>query len=221
MVIHSLSSKIRVLLVDDHGLLREALRTFLVREPDIEIVGSTGDGREALRLMREHSPDVAVLDVAMPSMNGIALAARLLARYPQVKVIALSMHADTRYVMGMLNAGAIGYVTKTGEGKDLLHAIRAAVKGQSYLCPEAAGAILRVVTQGARGDAPVSVALGRRESEVLQLAAEGHRSRAIAEQLAISPATVDTHRRNIMRKLGLNNIAELTKYAIREGLTLP
>ena len=155
----------------------------------------------------------------MPSMNGDALASRLLARYPQLKIIALSMHVDPRYVMGMLNVGAVGYVAKTGEGKGLLQAIRAVVKGQSYLCPEAAGAMLAVVTQRAGGGAFASAALGRREREVLQLTAEGHRSRAIAEQLAISPATVETHRRNIMRKLGIHSVAELTKYAIREGLT--
>ena len=211
---------IRVLLVDDHRLLRETLRLFLTREPDIDIVGEAGDGIEALRLLREHAIDVVVLDISMPSMNGITAAASMVARYPQLKVIALSMHADRQNVMGMLKAGAIGYVTKTGRGEELLLAIHAAVQGQSYLSTEVAAVMVSVTQRAGDGVSELSV-LGRREREVLQLTVEGHRSRAIAEQMSISPSTVETHRRNIMHKLGIHNVAELTKYAIREGLTSP
>ena len=210
--------KIRVMLVEDHCLLRETLCTFLAREPDIEVVGKAGDGREALRLAHEHSPDVAVLDIAMTSTKGIATATRLVARYPQLKVIALSAHADGRYMLEMLKAGAVGYVTKEADGAELLRAIRAAAKGHSHLSPEATVGILNAVTQRAGGSASGLAVLGRRECEVLQLTTEGHRSREIAKQMFISTATVETHRRNIMRKLGMHSIAELTKYAIREGL---
>lgn len=213
--------KIRILLVDDHRLLREMLRTFLTREPDIDIVGEACDGCEALRLLREHAIDVVVLDISMPSMNGITAAARMLARYPQLKVIALSMHADRQNVMGMIKAGAIGYVTKTGRGEELLRAIHAATQGQSYLSSEVAAVMVSAVKQRAGDGVSELSVLGRREREVLQLTVEGHRSKAVAEQMSISTSTVETHRRNIMRKLGINSVAELTKYAIREGLTSP
>lgn len=212
--------KIRVMLVEDHCLLRETLRMFLEREPDIDVVGEASDGRGAIWLAREHSPDVAVLDITMTSTNGIATAARLVARYPQLRVIALSAHADCRYVLEMLQAGAVGYVTKAADGAELLRAIRAVAKGQSHLSPEATVGLLNAVTQREGNNTSGLALLGRRECEVLQLTSEGHRTRAIATLLAISMTTVDTHRRNIMRKLGVHSTAELTKYAIREGLTV-
>jgi two-component system NarL family response regulator len=210
---------VRVLLADDHRLLRELLREQLQKEPDIEVVGEASSGRELMEQLAARSPDLVVLDIAMPGLNGIDAMADLAARHPAVKVICLSGYSDRRYVRAMLKAGAAGYVVKSAAGTELLRAIRAVAAGQSYLCPEAAAAVVRDVR--ARGGASGGLgSLGKREMQVLQLLAEGNRSSSIAEKLSISVATVDTHRRNIMRKLDLHTVAELTKFAIREGLTL-
>ena len=210
---------VRVLLADDHRLLRELLRDQLQKEPDIEVVGEASSGRELMEQLAARSPDLVVLDIAMPGLNGIDAMAELAARHPTVKVICLSGYSDRRYVRAMLKAGAAGYVVKSAAGTELLRAIRAVAAGQSYLCPEAAAAVVRDVR--ARGGASGGLgSLGKREMQVLQLLAEGNRSSSIAEKLSISVATVDTHRRNIMRKLDLHTVAELTKFAIREGLTL-
>ena len=210
---------VRVLLADDHRLLRELLREQLQKEPDIEVVSEASSGRELMEQLAARSPDLVVLDIAMPGLNGIDAMAELAARHPAVKVICLSGYSDRRYVRAMLKAGAAGYVVKSAAGTELLRAIRAVAAGQSYLCPEAAAAMVRDVR--ARGGASGGLgSLGKREMQVLQLLAEGNRSSSIAEKLSISVATVDTHRRNIMRKLDLHTVAELTKFAIREGLTL-
>lgn len=211
---------IRVVLADDHRLVREALRVALEQEHDISIVGEAADGRAALKLVRETTPDVLVLDVAMPDLNGIDAAARIRARHPEVRILALSAHVDKRYVLQMLNGGAAGYVTKSAAGRELVDAIRAVARGDCYLSAGLASAVVEGVREGGRIPAGRG-ALGRREREVLQLIAEGHRSPDIAARLFISVATVDAHRRNIMRKLGLHTVAELTKFAIREGLTSP
>ena len=211
--------KIRVLLADDHRMLREALRAILEKEPDIEVVGEAADGRSLLQLARKLAPDIVVLDIAMPELNGIEAMGHLASRYPKIRVVALSMYTDRRYVIEMLKAGAAGYVVKAAAGTELLRAIRAVASGRNYLCPEVAGTVIDDIS---RRDGPARsglAALGRREREILQLIAEGHRSSAIAERLFISAATVDTHRRNIMRKLDLHSAAQLTKFAIREGLS--
>jgi DNA-binding NarL/FixJ family response regulator len=210
---------IRVLLADDHRVLRDALRTMLEKEPDIEVVGEAGDGRATLQLASELQPEVVVLDIAMPDLNGIEAAARLKARHPGIKVVALSAYSDKRFVLEMLKAGASGYVIKAAAGTELLRAIRAVAKGLSYLCPEAASAAITDIATDRSRPSGSAIRLGHREREVLQLIAEGERSPAIAARLNISVATVEAHRRNIMRKLDLHSVAELTKYAIREGLT--
>lgn len=208
---------IRVVLAEDHLMFREALRTILEKARDVEVVGEAGDGRSALKLVRERSPNVLVLDIAMPEMNGIDAATSLHASHPRTRILALSAYCGKRYVEEMLKAGASGYVTKGSAGTELMRAIRALAEGKSYLCPEAASAVIS--TMGTSPDPGVRASLGQREREVLQLIAEGHRSQQIAERLTISVATVEVHRRNIMRKLGMHSVAELTKYAIREGLT--
>ena len=207
---------IRVLLAEDHRLVREALRDALTKESDIEVVGEAGDARTALEQAGMLAPDVIVLDIGLPDLNGMEVAARLRQAGNAAKIVALSAYSDKRFVIEMLRSGATAYVTKSAAGTELVRAIRAVAAGQSYLCAEVAGALVSEVRDGAlAGDAPH---LGRREREVLRLVAEGLRSPAIAEQLRIAVSTVEVHRRNIMRKLGLRTVADLTKYAIREGI---
>ncbi len=207
---------IRVLLVDDHRLVREALREALEKVADIEVVGEAGDARTAIEECRVLKPDVAVIDIGLPDLNGMELTARLKEADINVKVVALSAYADKRFVTEMLRCGAAAYVIKASAGTELVRAIHAVTAGQSYLCPEIAEAVIAEVRDSQAGrEAP---RLARREREVLRMIAQGMRSQAIGEQLHISVGTVEVHRRNIMRKLGLHTIAELTKYAIREGI---
>jgi len=210
---------ITVLLVEDHRLVREALRDTLAKEPGIEIVGEAGDADAAFERTRSLAPDVVVLDIGLPGMNGIEVATRLKEQSGnEPKVVALSAYADKRFVTEMLRAGAGGYVTKSAAGTELIRAIRAVAEGQTYLCPEVAGTLVSAVRDGS--EKPEAPRLSRREREVLRLIAEGARSPSIAEQLHISLGTVEVHRRNIMRKLSLRTVAELTRYAVREGLVL-
>ena len=206
---------IRIILVDDHYLLREALREKLEKEIDIDIVGEAGDGNTALQLVAELLPDVVVLDISLREMSGVDIAAQITADYPQIKIVALSMHSDKRFVMQMLKAGAAGYVTKTAASTELLTAIRTVAAGKRYVGAEVADALI----DGVQTSTNSQTQLGRREREVLRLLAEGLRTSDIADRLFISAGTVEVHRRNIMRKLDLHTVAELTKYAIREGIT--
>ena len=207
---------IKVLIVEDHRMVREALCELLHKTPDIVVVGEAGDAHEALDRAATLAPDVVVLDIRLPDVNGIEVAARLRDAGSGARIVALSAFSDKRFVTAMLRSGASAYVTKSAAGTELVQAIRAVAAGHGYFSPEIAGALIAEVRdQHQAGDrAP----LGRRESEVLRLIAEGVRSPAIAEQLHVSVATVEVHRRNIMRKLGLRTVAELTKHAIREGI---
>jgi two-component system NarL family response regulator len=207
---------IRVLLVDDHRLVREALRDALARVCDVEVVGEAGDAASAFLQIRSLSPDVIVLDIGLPDLNGMEVAARVRECESVAKIVVLSAYADKRFVTEMLRAGASGYVTKSAAGSELVLAIRAVVMGQGYFSPDIAGTLVSAARDQAL--APESPRLARREREVLRLIAEGLRSPAIAKHLHIAVGTVEAHRRNIMRKLGLRNVAELTKHAIREGL---
>ncbi|RQO58014.1 DNA-binding response regulator [Paucibacter sp. KBW04] len=208
--------KIRVLLVEDHRLVREALRDALARTPEIEVAGEAGDAHTALELAKSLRPDVVVLDICLPDLSGIEIAARLMQAGNAAKIVALSAHSDKRFVVEMMRAGATAYISKSAAGTELVRAILAVAAGQNYLCPEVAGALVSEV----RGDTKLGSTqrLGRREREVLRLVAEGQRSLAIADKLNIEVGTVEVHRRNIKRKLGLHTVAELTRYAIREGI---
>jgi DNA-binding NarL/FixJ family response regulator len=207
---------ISVFLVEDHQMVREALREVLIKEPDIEVVGEAGNAHEALKDVMASQPDVVVLDIRLPDLNGIEVAARLRDAGCQAKVVALSAFSDKRFVTAMLRSGATAYVTKSAAGTELVRAIRAVAAQQGYFSPEIAHALASEVRDGpVAGEA---LPLARREREVLRLIAEGVRSPAIAEQMHVSLATIEVHRRNIMRKLGLRTVAELTKHAIREGI---
>jgi len=212
--------KIRVLLVDDHKMMREGLRSLLDGASDIEVVGQAADGRAALDLVRTLSPDVVVMDIGMPELNGVEATRRIRAEHGRVRVVALSTHTDKRYVHHMLEAGACGYVLKIGAHEELLRAVRAASVGKTYLSPEIAGLVVeRSMSPQSGGEVTAFSTLGAREREVLQLVAEGKTSGETARKMHISIKTVESHRRNIVQKLGLHGTAELTKYAIREGLT--
>jgi two-component system NarL family response regulator len=207
---------IRVFLVDDHRMVREALCEVLRKEAGIEIVGEAGDASEALALAVGLRPDVIVLDIRLPDLNGIEVVSRLKDAGVNAKVIALSAFADRRFVAAMIQAGACAYVTKSAAGTELIRAISAVAANQGYFSPDIAGLLAQDMQS--EGRLRPQEPLARREREVLRLIAEGHRSAMIAKQLHISAATVEVHRRNIMRKLGLHTVAELTKHAIREGI---
>jgi two-component system NarL family response regulator len=207
-----------VLLVDDHRIMREGLRAILERDAWCTVVGEAGSGREAVRLARTLKPDVVVMDVAMSDLNGIEATRQILASSPHARVVALSSHGDRRYVKAILGAGACGYVLKANAFDELRRAVEAAAHGKKYLCADVTDAVIETaLAKGAKGSAYERLA--PRELEVLQLLAEGFTSSQIAERLCVATTTVETHRRNLMRKLDLHSVAELTKYAVREGVT--
>ncbi len=213
--------KLRVVLADDHQVIREGLRTLIEEQSDMEVVAEAANGREAIRLCGEMKPQVVVMDVAMPDLNGIEATRQIMAECPTTKVLALSMHADKHYAAGMLGAGAAGYVLKDCAFEELADAIRRVATGGSYLSPEIEGVVLRDYVERLSGEGGPSAfsVLTDREREVLQLVAEGHTTKQIADRLHVSVKTIESHRQNIMDKLEIRSIAELTKYAIREGLT--
>lgn len=212
--------KVRILLADDHRLFRDGLRNLLGHQPDLEVVGEAVDGPSVLVSTRELRPDILLLDITMPGLNGIEAARRVAAEHPSTRVIMLSMHADQRYVTESLRAGAMGYVLKDSALDELLNAIRTVSRGQRFLSASIANLIIEdyVTLTNERAGSAFST-LSPREREVLQLLAEGRSTKEIAAQLTVSVKTVETHRKQIMDKLNIHSVAELTKYAIREGLT--
>jgi two-component system response regulator NreC len=212
-------SKIRLLLVDDHEIVRAGLRMLFMAEPDMEIVGEAGSAEEALRAVRKVKPDVVLMDVAMPGMSGIEATRRIKEADPGVAVLALTMHEDEQYFFEMLNAGASGYIPKRAAPDDLVSAIHVVSQGNVFLYPTLAKLLVKDFIQRAEsGEDSVADVLTPREREVLTYIAEGHTNREIAEELVISHKTVDRHRENIMRKLNLHSRVELVKYAIEKGL---
>lgn len=212
--------KIRVLLADDHKLFREGLCALLNTQSDIEVVGEAEDGYQVLKMIQDIFPDVTVIDVAMPGLSGIETARRITHNYPQIKIIALSMYSDRRLVAGMLGAGALGYLLKDCAFDEVAKAIRTVNANQTYLCPVILDTVVKNYFHNiGKSDPLILNTLTDRECEILQLIAEGITTKEIASNLYISVKTVETHRQQIMRKLNIYSIAELTKYAIREGLT--
>jgi len=211
--------KARVLLVEDHVVVRQGIKALFADEPDLEIVGEADDGREALQRVSELRPDVVLMDISMPGLNGIEATRQIRQSYPDVKVVVLSMHSNEEYVFQVLRAGASGYVLKQSDSSEVLTAIRAAIAGGSFLSPPVSRAVISdyVRRAEARGQDSDLDLLTSREREVLQLLAEGLSNREIAEQLSISVKTVETHRSNMMGKLGINSKTELVKYALRKG----
>jgi len=210
---------IKILLADDHKIMRSGLRSLVEREPDMEVVGEAENGRMTVQLARKHSPDVVIMDIAMPDLNGIEASRQIVSEVPDVKVVALSMHAGEHFVSGMLGAGASGYLLKDCALEELCLAIRAVVSNQSYLSPKIAGIVVKGYRRELERAEPSSPsALTSREREVLQLVAEGKSSKKIASRLHVSVKTIEAHRHQIMSKLNLHTVAELTKYAIVQGI---
>ena len=209
----------RILLADDHALVRRGVRLILDSEPDLSVVAEAGDGAEALALARVHAIDLAVLDVAMPRLTGLQATREIKALAPDVQVLILSMHDDERYLFEALKAGAAGYVLKQKADQDLVDAIRAVARGESFLTNSAMGSLVREWM--ADGSSGPREPLTPREQQVLKLIAEAHTNREISEFLALSEKTVEHHRSSILRKLGMRDRVELVRYAIRRGLIEP
>lgn len=210
---------ITIILADDHRIVRQGLRALLEAEPDLQLIGETGDGLEAVQLVRRRQPDVVVLDLMMPSINGLEATRQISDCRPQTHIIILSMHADEGYVLEALRNGAAGYVLKDSSADDLVRAVREVVAGRRYLSAPLSERAIEVYMQKARETSldPYEK-LTNREREVLHLAAEGHSSAEIAERLSISSRTVETHRANMMRKLDLHSQTDLIRYALKRGI---
>jgi two-component system response regulator NreC len=211
---------IKILLADDHKIVRDGLRTLIESEPDMKVIAEAENGREAVKLIRNTVPDVVIMDITMPDINGMDATRTILEDAPTTKVIALSMHSDKRFVLGMLDAGASGYLLKDSAFDELARAIRSVVTNQVYLSPKIAEIVVRRFMNGSASDEKSAFTdLTMREREVLQLLSEGLSTKEIASHLNLSVKTIETHRSNIMSKLGISSISELVKYALREGLT--
>jgi DNA-binding NarL/FixJ family response regulator len=211
----------RILIADDHQIVRQGLRILLEHEPDLNVVAEAEDGRATVRMVRNIQPDVVIMDVAMPDLNGIEATRQIVAEFPRIKIIALSMYSDRRFVVNMLKAGASGYLLKDCAFEELAKAIRAVLGNKTFLSPGVSDILVRDFVQGynPKNETTVYSVLTPREREVMQLMSEGRSTNQIAGHLHVSIKTIETHRQQIMHKLNISSVAQLTKYAIREGLT--
>jgi DNA-binding NarL/FixJ family response regulator len=208
--------KIKIILVDDHKLLRDGLRNIIEQRANMHIIGEASNGREAIKICSKLVPDVLVMDIAMPGLNGIEAAIQIHKSNPKIKIIGLSMHSTKQFIQGMFRAGAFGYLLKDGDADELITAITTVMLNKRYLSKDIDQEFLNILKKGENLEGKE---LSHREKEVLQLIAEGNSSKRIGEILFLSPKTVDVHRNNIMKKTDLYSIPELTKYAIQKGLT--
>lgn len=210
---------IRILLVDDHAILREGLRALLSYYPDVEVVGEAEDGLQAIEYVESLSPDIVLMDIAMPGMNGLEATRRIRQKHPNAHVLILTQYEDQPYVLNLLRAGVSGYVLKRALGVDLINALRAVARGESFLYPPVATTVLEQLRQSDMGAIQDVKTLTSREQEILHRVASGETSRQIALALNISVKTVEWHRSNLMSKLDVRSVAELVRYAIEQGLT--
>jgi len=206
----------RILLVDDHQMFREGLKAVLKSETDFQVIGEAADGKMAVELSRELAPDVVIMDISMPEMSGVEAAGKIHAESPDIKIIILSMHTEKRYILGALKAGATGIVAKNSASAELRTAIEAVVSGQTYLSPSVSNVLVQNILESG-ADAGEKM-LSPRERQILQLIAMGKGAKEIGYELGISNKTVEAHRMQLMNKLDIRNVAELVKYAIREGM---
>jgi DNA-binding NarL/FixJ family response regulator len=215
-------SALRVLLADDHTLVRAGMRALLGELPGVEVVAETGDGREALRLVRETKPDLALIDISMPGLNGLEVARRVAHDHPTTRVIMVSMHGDDESVRRALTAGASGYLLKNSDRSELELALRAVARGDTWLSPSLTKRVVAAFTQGSAipDEGPLAL-LTPRQREVLQLVAEGHSNKEIASRLNVALKTVEAHRTELMERLGIHGVASLVRYAIQVGLVRP
>jgi DNA-binding NarL/FixJ family response regulator len=210
----------RILLVDDHSIIRQGLCSLLEKQPDIEVVGGVEDGQQAVDTARQLAPDLVIMDISMPNLNGIDATRKIAEEISGVKIIALSIHSSRRFVAEMLKAGASGYILKDCLFDELMEAIKTVLRGEIYLSPKITGVVIDDYVQRlSKQYQPDGLTLSDREREVLQLLAEGKSTKQIALQIHVSAKTIESNRRNIMDKLKINSVAELTKYAVREGIT--
>ena len=216
---------IRVLIVDDHSLMRAGIRAILQNSDDIRVVGETGEGRDALKMMKQLQPDVVLMDISMPGLNGLEVAARARKEVPRTRIVFLSMHGGEEYVLRALEVGAAGYVLKDAETSELELAIRSAAKGEAFLSPAVSakviGSFVSRLSGGAKAKPGPYEQLTMRQREVLQLLAEGYTAKEIAEKTKLSINTVETHRTNIMNRLNIHDVTGLVRYAISKGIIQP
>ena len=213
----------RVLIADDHGIVRQGLRALLEKSPDVSVIGEASDGREAVRLAAELRPNIVVMDIAMPMLNGVDATSQILSRDPEIKVIILSMHSDESYILRALSAGAKGYLLKDSAEGDILPAVQTVAEGRPYFSPVIASTLLDEYLQTMKKNKVRDSydLLSEREKEVLQLLAEGKSNKEVASLLNLSPYTIESHRTSLMQKLNLHNTAEIVLYAVRKNIIVP
>jgi DNA-binding NarL/FixJ family response regulator len=210
----------KILLADDHKIVRDGLRALIEKEQNMEVVAEACDGRTTVQKAKEFMPHIIIMDIAMPDLNGIEATSQIIKDVPSARIIALSMHSDRRFVMKMLESGAVGYLLKDSAFEELSIAIKTVLAGKTYLSPAIAGVVVEdAMRRSTQKVSRTTAELTPREREVLQLLAEGRTTKRIASQLNVSVKTVETHRRQVMEKLDIHSVAELTKWAVREGLT--